>query len=282
MPSTHAGTTERAERHPSEITEIDAGSDVGTWTSLRDYWDEDAATYDLADGHVARTAAEQAAWRALLVRLLPPGPCRILEVGAGTGALSLPLARLGHRVTALDISPRMLDRLRAKAAEERLEVETVEGPAERPPAGGFDVVVERLLLWTLRRPPHALAAWRAAAPGGHLLSFGGIWGAADRLEAARERVRLLLHRLRGRRPEHHAPYDRALTERLPFGRGLGVSESVAAVECAGWTGVRVERLRDVEWARAASLRFPERLLGVTPEFVVIAEDRAHRSNGGER
>jgi SAM-dependent methyltransferase len=44
---------------------------------------------------------------------LPPS---ILELGAGTGRLTLPLARDGYRVTAVDVSRPMLDRLRARVA----------------------------------------------------------------------------------------------------------------------------------------------------------------------
>ena len=47
----------------------------------------------------------------------------ILDVGAGTGRVSLDLARRGHRMTALDLDPELLDTLRARAAE--LPVETV-------------------------------------------------------------------------------------------------------------------------------------------------------------
>ena len=39
---------------------------------------------------------------AFLERVLPPAPARILEVGAGDGAVSLALAGRGHDVTALD------------------------------------------------------------------------------------------------------------------------------------------------------------------------------------
>ena len=41
---------------------------------------------------------------AFLERVLPPAPARILEVGAGDGAVSLALARKGYEVTALDES----------------------------------------------------------------------------------------------------------------------------------------------------------------------------------
>src|ERR1051325_7194132 len=40
----------------------------------------------------------------------------ILELGAGTGRIALPLAADGHAVTALDLSPHMLAIARAKAA----------------------------------------------------------------------------------------------------------------------------------------------------------------------
>lgn len=39
----------------------------------------------------------------------------IVELGAGTGRISLPLALAGHRVQALDLSPAMLGRLRDRA-----------------------------------------------------------------------------------------------------------------------------------------------------------------------
>jgi SAM-dependent methyltransferase len=40
----------------------------------------------------------------------------VLELGSGTGRLTLPLARAGHPVIGLDLSPAMLTRARAKLA----------------------------------------------------------------------------------------------------------------------------------------------------------------------
>ena len=39
---------------------------------------------------------------------------KVLDVGAGTGRLSLPLANRGASVTALDVSPKMLELIKKK------------------------------------------------------------------------------------------------------------------------------------------------------------------------
>lgn len=48
----------------------------------------------------------------------------VLEIGCGTGRLTIPLARAGHEVWAVDISAAMLDQLRAKLALEPPEVQS--------------------------------------------------------------------------------------------------------------------------------------------------------------
>lgn len=50
----------------------------------------------------------------------------ILEVACGTGRLTLPLARDGHDVTGLDISPQMLALARRKSAAAGLSIEWLE------------------------------------------------------------------------------------------------------------------------------------------------------------
>jgi SAM-dependent methyltransferase len=53
----------------------------------------------------------------------------ILDVGAGTGRVSLDLARRGHEVVALDLDPDLLACLARRAAAEGLDVPTVVGDA---------------------------------------------------------------------------------------------------------------------------------------------------------
>lgn len=55
---------------------------------------------------------------------LPPGS-RVLEFGPGWGNTTIMLAKLGHRVTAVDIEPRFCELLRRRAAREGVEIEVV-------------------------------------------------------------------------------------------------------------------------------------------------------------
>jgi len=57
---------------------------------------------------------------ALLHELAGPGPA--LELGIGTGRIALPLAARGIRVDGIDISPAMVERLKAKPGADRIAV----------------------------------------------------------------------------------------------------------------------------------------------------------------
>jgi SAM-dependent methyltransferase len=54
---------------------------------------------------------------------------RILELGAGSGRVSIPLARRGFEITGLELSPKMLEIGRENAALEGVKVEFVQGDA---------------------------------------------------------------------------------------------------------------------------------------------------------
>jgi SAM-dependent methyltransferase len=253
---------------------------------VRHYWNEDAAVYDQAPDHHPTDPALLAAWTATVASLLPPPPARVLDCGAGTGFLSLIAARLGYRVTAIDIAPAMLERLNEKAAADGLQVDVVEGSADQPlpgrlPTEPFEAVIERHLLWTLPDPVAALTAWRQLAPQGRLVLFEGAWAAADPLAGLRRRARWLAERLPAghdpgvshgarRHGGHHAEYPDAIRRTLPLGSGTTPRQLVTAVEAAGWPAVRLQRLRDIEWASSLGRHPLERLVGASPRYAVIA------------
>jgi SAM-dependent methyltransferase len=236
-----------------------------------EYWDLDAATYDRSASHRPRNERELGAWSATLRELLPPLPAKVLDVGAGTGFLSLLAARLGYDVVALDLSNGMLEQLRAKVGEEGLTVTTAQGPSHEPPSGPFDAVIERHVTWTLPDPVASLAAWRAAAPQGRLVLFESCWGvAASPRERQLARARSLLARARRTPPHHHAEYESDLRDSLPMGRGTPPEAVRAIATAAGWPSPQVRWLTEIDRAARKERPLPDRLLGVTPRFAIVA------------
>ncbi|MGF1667062.1 MAG: class I SAM-dependent methyltransferase [Acidimicrobiia bacterium] len=240
----------------------------------RSYWNTDARTYDRSRSHAPDSNVARVAWATAISELLPDPPATVLDVGAGTGFLSLAAARLGHRVTALDLAPAMLEMLHRQAEESGLSVELVEGDAHDVPARGFEAVISRHVLWTLPDPVRALASWRKAAPGGRLVLIDSMWGRADPLQRVREVAGSVLDRVVRGSDGHHAPYPEELQESLPFGHGITPDELIELVEGAGWCNLRIRRLRDVEWAMAMELPRTEAPLGVRPIYALSASGRS--------
>lgn len=239
---------------------------------IRDWWDADAEHYDRAPGHALSDRVEAAAWRAALREVLPEAPARVLDAGAGTGALSLLAAELGHRVTSLDLSTGMLAKAEAKAKERGLELEIVVGSVNEPPAGPFEVVIERHVIWTVPDPVGALRAWRAAVvDGGRLVLFEGIWAPTDPLGRAKAFAGERLRRMRGDADHHHSSYPGDVLAQLPLAGMTSPLPIVDAVHEAGWAGVRIKRLRDVEWAAKLHEPWPLGWLEQRQRYALVAD-----------
>jgi SAM-dependent methyltransferase len=239
---------------------------------IREFWDRDSATYDRSASHAVSDPLDAATWRAALRRALPEPPATVLDAGAGTGALSLLAADLGFRVTALDLSEGMLSKAREKAAGRAIELSFEVGSASSPPAGPFDVVMERHVVWTLPDPVGVLRAWHGVVrPGGRLVLFEGMWGSrapADRLRhVAANAVRRVLRI----EDHHHAAYPPEVLAALPLARMPSPVPLIEAVAEAGFTGIRIQRLRDVEWASRLHEPWPLGWLEHLPRYALVAD-----------
>jgi SAM-dependent methyltransferase len=151
--------------------------------AIAEYWDRAAGEFDRAPDHGLGDPATRAAWAARLATWIPDAPLDVLDLGCGTGTLSVLLAQRGHRVTGLDLSGRMAQRARAKLAEARLDARLLVGDAADPPVRrhAFDVILARHVLWTLPDPPAVLRRWvDLLRPRGRLVLVEGRWGAATR------------------------------------------------------------------------------------------------------
>ena len=102
---------------------------------------------------------------------LRPG-MRFLDVAAGSGALSIPAARIGADVLATDISPSMLERLEARAHREGVVVETrvMDGHELELEDDTFDVAGSQFGVMLFPDMPRGIRELaRVTKPGGRVL-----------------------------------------------------------------------------------------------------------------
>ncbi len=152
----------------------------------RALWDREAETFDEAADHGLRDPATRTAWQRLLLPLLPQHPQAVADLGCGTGTLTILLAQAGHHVHGVDFSPQMLDIARSKASNVAPAPMFTEGDVAAPalPAGSFDLVLSRHVLWAMPDPLTALQSWsRLLRAGGQLLLIEGNWSTGAGLTA---------------------------------------------------------------------------------------------------
>lgn len=142
------------------------------------FWDQEAATFDEEPDHGLRDPLVRKAWTERLVHWLPPAPQSVLDIGCGTGSLSVVLASLGHHVLGVDWSPAMVAQAQAKARARGVQIEFRVMDATSPPLPPhqFDVLLCRHLLWALPEPEHVLLRWaQLLKPEGRMLLIEGYW-----------------------------------------------------------------------------------------------------------
>lgn len=151
---------------------------MSTAEEVRDAWDRIAAGYDefVTPTHIslANEALRHVGLRAGM---------RFLDVAAGSGALSIPAARLGARVLSTDLSPAMLERLRTRARDEGLDVETrvMDGHALELEDDSFDISGSQWGVMLFQDMPRGISELaRVTRPGGRVLMI--VYGSPAKVE----------------------------------------------------------------------------------------------------
>ena len=131
---------------------------------------------------------------------------RVLDIGAGSGRIAIPLVRRGCRVVAIEPAAGMVERLRVKTEEAALEtVAAVVGEGGRLPfrTGSFDVaVIARLLYLTPDWRAILREALRVLASQGRLLHEWGNGEAGEEWVRIREEARRLFEQAGVPQPFH--------------------------------------------------------------------------------
>ncbi|WP_292459837.1 class I SAM-dependent methyltransferase [Methanothermococcus sp.] len=168
---------------------------------VKTYWDFRSDSYDNSPGHSGFVDI----WRTVLSETFK-GKMKILDVGCGTGFLSLILAELGHEVVGIDLSEGMLSKAKKKADDLGLDIEFMIGDAENLPFenDSFDAVVNRHLLWTLPNPDKAVMEW------GRVIKNGG------------KLILIESEKKEGNVANHH--YNEEIAKELPFSNGIDLEK----------------------------------------------------------
>ena len=105
----------------------------------------------------------------LVRRASPRAGQRVLDVACGTGVVAVTAARLGARVTGLDLTPELLERARENARIAGVDIEWHQGDVEQLPFadGTYDMVLSQFGHIFAPRPDVAIAEMlRVLRPGG--------------------------------------------------------------------------------------------------------------------
>ena len=118
-------------------------------------------------------------WLEEIRKYLPDKPCRILDIGTGSGFFAILLGKAGHYVEGIDLTASMIEEAKILAAKSGVNSVFKVMDAENLlyPDESFDIVLSRNLTWTLPHPRKAYSEWhRVLKKGGMLLNFDADYG----------------------------------------------------------------------------------------------------------
>lgn len=223
---------------------------------IKDYWNIKSSTFDNSPGHVVNSGKEKDAWKYLLENKLGNEVERVLDVGVGTGLLSLILAEMGYDVVGIDISERMLNEARRKAEEQGVKIDFRVGDAENLPFKdeSFDAIVNRAVLCTLPKPEEAIREWkRVLKPDGRVCFFLHEPHGDGISYYFRRQLRNLLVLLAERRNPWNSLYDGKLGVELPFRGGVEPAAVVNLLKRVGLEKVSAEPTDELEKVRSEKM-----------------------------
>ena len=206
------------------------------------YWSAYAAVYDASQVERQERPGAHDVWARVWSAALPATTADVLDFGTGSGNVALLLAKLGYRVTGVDLAEGMLAEARRKGEAVPNAPLFVTADAVNPPfaAGSLDALTARYVLWTLRDPSVALRNWfELLRPGGVLVAVDSLWYPGG-VRAAHDHVGAT-----DRDREFRLAYDDRALRFLPLAEATDIRRTADLLEAAGFTGVEIAELPEV-------------------------------------
>jgi ubiquinone/menaquinone biosynthesis C-methylase UbiE len=212
-------------------------------------WDKVALHYEkTAHPFTARFA------EAALARVPLTARSRVLDIAAGTGALTLAAARTGAKILATDFSPAMVARITA-AGLSNVDAKVMDGQALALPDASFDAVFSIFGVIMFPDWRRGLAEMvRVTRPGG--------WGVVATWQEQGAATFLLLGQIRRKLfPDRE-------TRAMPEGvKALGEPDGFAReLVVAGYRDCRIERVVFDYELDVAMLDDPDTVFGLSPDW----------------
>lgn len=214
--------------------------------AIKRHWDIRSSDYNDFVVKGFSDERELRAWQDHFTSILGSEPLNILDVGCGPGIVSMQLADLGHRVTSVDISDRMLEHASRNAAEHGYDIEFRQADAMALPFEDetFDAVVSDYMLWTVPEPRRVMSEWyRVLKPGCRLAYTDGDWFTDPRMTPMRCRLSGLFLRIEKGRPKESQEREETSMD-LWSSSASRPADDVRMLEEAGFKDIRV--IHDVQ------------------------------------
>ena len=188
---------------------------VGDYWDLRSHGFSDAINEEF-DSHLGGE------WKKRFSDLFGEGPLNILDDGAGAGFFSMLLASLGHNVTSIDYSEKMVAYIKENMEKRGFKANAMQMDAQdlKFEDASFDAVVQRNVMWNLDSPQKAYAQiYRVLKPGGiFMIDDGNHYLSAHDEEYAKEAEarRARMEELRAREAASPGSHYRNNPENVDF------------------------------------------------------------------
>ncbi len=244
-------------------------------SNVKNMWDHSSFEQKEFVLNEFKTSGE--AWKKLLGNVLPSFPLgEVLDIGCGTGFLSVLIAELGFRVTAVDSSVKMLEEARnvakIKGVEQNINFIKSDAEKMRFLENQFVAVVSRHSSWLFEKPRLVYEkSYKYLSKGGVLINFDANWLLPLNNSEVKNRFELdekiLIEKYGEFRDYYHNEEMMEVLNSLPLSFENRPNWDEKVLRAIGFSSIETRcKLADNLWDKFSKIRYRQ-----IPTFLIKAE-----------